>query len=66
MPLLTPQEVAELAETEILCVHRNLKPFGARRMDWREYGELKRLANIPPPRLSLLAPAPQNSTSWEQ
>ena len=59
VPLLTPQEVAELAETEILCVHRNLKPFRARRMDWREYEELKKLANIPPPRLSLLAPAPQ-------
>ena len=56
--LLTPQEVAELSETEILCVHRSLKPFRARRMDWREYEELKALAKIPAPGLPPLAPAP--------
>src|SRR3954451_25101652 len=55
--LLSPQEVAELSETEILCVHRNLKPFRARRMDWREYEELKQLTTIPPPPLQAL-PAP--------
>ena len=57
--LLSPQEVAELSETEILCVHRNLKPFRARRMDWREYDELKQLTKIPPPPLQALPAPPQ-------
>jgi type IV secretory pathway TraG/TraD family ATPase VirD4 len=57
--LLTPQEVAELSETEILCVHRNLKPFRARRMDWREYAELKTLVALPAPQLPTLQPAPR-------
>jgi type IV secretory pathway TraG/TraD family ATPase VirD4 len=57
VPLLSPQEIAELPETDILCVHRNLKPFRARRMDWREYKVLERFARIPSPRLQTL-PAP--------
>jgi type IV secretory pathway TraG/TraD family ATPase VirD4 len=57
--LLTPQEVAELSETEILCMHRNLKPFRARRMDWREYAALKALVQIEVPPLPKLPPAPR-------
>src|SRR5918912_4597263 len=52
--LLSPQEVAELSETEILCVHRNLKPFRARRMDWREYEALAALTKMPAPPLQAL------------
>jgi type IV secretory pathway TraG/TraD family ATPase VirD4 len=57
--LLSPQEVAELAETDILCVHRNLKPFRAHRMDWREYDALKKLTTIPSPPLQALPAPPQ-------
>ncbi|MBV9481640.1 MAG: type IV secretory system conjugative DNA transfer family protein [Acidobacteria bacterium] len=57
--LFTPQEVSELSETEILCVHRNLKPFRARRTDWREYDDLIALVKIPAPALATLAEAPQ-------
>jgi type IV secretory pathway TraG/TraD family ATPase VirD4 len=57
--LLTPQEVAELSETEILCLHRNLKPIRGHRMDWREYKDLKTLAHIQAPQLPALAPVPR-------
>jgi len=57
--LLSPQEVAELSETEILCVHRNLKPFRATRMDWREYEALAALTKLSAPLLQALPPPPQ-------
>jgi type IV secretion system protein VirD4 len=59
VPLLTPQEVSELSEYEILCLCRSYKPIRARRMDWREYGECNALATIPAPKLPELAEAPQ-------
>jgi hypothetical protein len=40
-------------------VHRNLKPFRARRMDWREYEKLKALVQIEAPQLPQLQPAPR-------
>ena len=56
--LMTPQEITELSENEILVVHRNLKPFRAKRMNWLNYPSLKRLGAIPPPEAKPLPPPP--------
>jgi type IV secretion system protein VirD4 len=58
VPLLSPQEITELSETEILCVHRNHKPFRAKRMDWRDFASLRQLGGLPPLAVPALAPAP--------
>jgi type IV secretory pathway TraG/TraD family ATPase VirD4 len=58
VPLLSPQEITELAETEILCVHRNRKPFRARRMDWRDFASLRQLGGLPAPEVPPLPPPP--------
>ena len=47
--LLTAQEISELDETQIIGFHHNLKPFLAKRMDWRDYPHLSKLRNIKPP-----------------
>jgi type IV secretion system protein VirD4 len=56
--LLTVQEITELSETAIIGIHRNLKPFRARRMDWRDYPHLAARTKLPPPELPQLPPAP--------
>jgi len=56
--LMTVQDITELSETEIIGIHRNLKPFRAKRMDWREYPHLNNRTTIPAPRLPQLPPAP--------
>jgi type IV secretory pathway TraG/TraD family ATPase VirD4 len=61
VPLMTVQDITELAETEIIGIHRNLKPFRAKRMDWRDYPHLVARTKISPPELSALPPAPQIS-----
>lgn len=56
--VLTPQEISELSKTDILCVHRDLKPFRAKRMDWRNYPQLVRQTKIPPPQLQTIPALP--------
>jgi type IV secretory pathway TraG/TraD family ATPase VirD4 len=56
VPLLTAQEIMQLADEEILCFHRRLPPFQIRRMDWRQHPALTERRNLPPPQLQ---PLPQ-------
>jgi type IV secretion system protein VirD4 len=58
VPLMTVQDITELSETEIIGIHRNLKPFRAKRMDWRQFPHLAARTKLPPPELPKLPPAP--------
>jgi type IV secretory pathway TraG/TraD family ATPase VirD4 len=58
VPLLTAQDISELDDTEIILLHRKLKPIRAKRTDWREYPELSDRTKIPPPLLSNLPKLP--------
>jgi type IV secretion system protein VirD4 len=58
VPLMTVQDITQLSETEIIGIHRNLKPFRARRMDWRDYPHLAARTKLLPPELRQLPPAP--------
>jgi type IV secretory pathway TraG/TraD family ATPase VirD4 len=57
--LMTVQDITELSETEIIGIHRNLKPFRAKRMDWRQFPHLAARTKLPPPPLPTLPPAPE-------
>jgi type IV secretory pathway TraG/TraD family ATPase VirD4 len=57
--LMTVQDITELSETEIIGIHRNLKPFRAKRMDWRQFPHLVARTEIAPPVLPTLPPAPE-------
>jgi type IV secretion system protein VirD4 len=59
VPLMTVQDITELSETEIIGVHRNLKPFRAKRMDWRQNPHLVERTKMPPPALPQLGPVPE-------
>lgn len=54
MPLLTAQEIKQLADEDILGFHRRLPPFRARRMDWRRFPLLVQRRRLPPPALPAL------------
>jgi type IV secretory pathway TraG/TraD family ATPase VirD4 len=41
VPLMTVQDITELTDTEIIGIHRNLTPFRAKRMDWRQFPTLE-------------------------
>ena len=58
VPLMTAQDISELDDTEIIVLHRKLKPIRATRMDWREYPKLLARTKIPLPcsRVSLRLP----------
>jgi hypothetical protein len=51
---LTVQDIAELADEEIIVLHRNRKPIRAKRMDWRNFPNVIRLATEPPVALPIL------------
>jgi type IV secretion system protein VirD4 len=61
VPLMTVQDITELSEIQIIGIHRNLKPFRAQRMDWRDYPHLLARTKIPPPELSALPPVSEIS-----
>src|SRR5215213_1989873 len=56
VPLVTVQDITELPETEILGIHRNLKPFRVERMDWRLFPNLVERTKLAPPQLPTLPP----------
>ena len=45
---------AELADEEIIVLHRNRKPIRAKRMDWRDFPQLARLTTEQPSVLPIL------------
>jgi type IV secretory pathway TraG/TraD family ATPase VirD4 len=57
--LMTVQDITELSETEIIGIHRNLKPFRAKRMDWRQFPNLATRTKIAAPVLPTLPPPPE-------
>ena len=52
--LMTVQDIAELADEEIIVLHRNRKPIRAKRMDWRDFPQLARLTTEQPSVLPIL------------
>jgi type IV secretion system protein VirD4 len=60
VPLMTIQDITQLSETEIIGVHRNLKPFRATRMDWRQFPHLVERTKLPPPELPYLEPVEES------
>jgi type IV secretory pathway TraG/TraD family ATPase VirD4 len=54
IPLITAQEIKQLRDEDIIGFHRQLPPFMAKRMDWRQFPVLRERQAIPPPELSLL------------
>jgi type IV secretory pathway TraG/TraD family ATPase VirD4 len=58
--LMTVQDITELSETEIIGVHRNLKPFRAKRMDWRQFPHLMERTKLSPPELPQLEPVSES------
>ena len=48
IPLMTAQEIMQMADTRVIARHRNLPPILARRGDWREFKLLIDRRNMPP------------------
>jgi type IV secretion system protein VirD4 len=54
IPLMTAQEIKQMPDEQIIGFHRQLPPFLATRMDWRQVPVLMERHMMPPPDLSLL------------
>ena len=54
IPLMTAQEIKQLADEDIIGFHQQLPPFLETRMDWRHFPLLKERQVMPPPALSPL------------
>jgi type IV secretion system protein VirD4 len=59
VPLVTLQDVTELDLEEVICFHRNVKPYRGKRIDMREYPELYKQTKLPPPLLPSLPNPPE-------
>jgi type IV secretion system protein VirD4 len=67
VPLLTAQEIKQMADTDVIGFHRSLPPFRARRMDWRRFPVLTSRRDIPPPELPALPPLEEAlpTSAWQ-
>ena len=54
VPLLTAQEIMQLADEDVIAFHRNIPPMRLKRMDWRNIKTLRVRHNIKPPALPVL------------
>jgi type IV secretory pathway TraG/TraD family ATPase VirD4 len=67
VPLVTPEELMGLKDEETMCFRRGLKPFYARRLDWRRFPLLKKRHSMPTP---VFVPSQEHShaltTVWEE
>jgi type IV secretion system protein VirD4 len=63
VPLLPSQDIAMLADTELLAFHRDNRPMRLSRLDWREHPTLAQRRAIPPPKLT---PLPQLDLSADR
>jgi type IV secretion system protein VirD4 len=54
IPLLAAQDIAKLADEEIIGFHRNLPPMRLHRCDWRKHSVLQKRRHIPSPELPTL------------
>ena len=48
IPLLTAQEIKQMPDEQVIGFHRQLPPFLATRMDWRQFPLLRERQAIPP------------------
>ena len=51
---MTAQEIKQMPDEQIIGFHRQLPPFLATRMDWRQFPVLRERHAMPPPELSVL------------
>ncbi len=51
---MTAQEIKQMPDEQIIGFHRQLPPFLAKRMDWRQFPVLQERHAMPPPALSVL------------
>ncbi len=68
VPLLTARNIMELEDEDIIGFYSNLKPFRAKRMDWRKCKTLIQRRGLPVPEilpLPPLAPLPEYDSSKE-
>jgi type IV secretion system protein VirD4 len=56
VPLLTPAEIRQLDDEDIVVFHHNLPPFRAKRMNWQEHAVLRQRVAMKPPVLQPLPP----------
>ncbi len=56
VPLLTARNIMELKDEDIIGFYSNLKPFRAKRMDWRKVDPLVKRTKLPVPKISPLPP----------
>ena len=54
IPLMTAQEIKQMADEDVIGFHRQLPPFLETRMDWRRFPILMERQAISPPELSVL------------
>jgi type IV secretion system protein VirD4 len=54
VPLMTAQEIQLLDDDDIIGFHRKLRPFRAKRMDWRCFPTIVQRKRLPCPELSVL------------
>ena len=68
VPLMTAQDIKQMADESLISFHRRLKPFQITRMDWRRFPILAQRQTIPPPKLYPL-PTHQDkepATIWQR
>jgi type IV secretion system protein VirD4 len=67
VPLVTPEELMGLKDEETMCFRRGLKPFYARRLDWRRFPLLATRHSMPTSPISVPAQASSRAltTLWE-
>jgi type IV secretion system protein VirD4 len=56
IPLMSAQEIMQMSDEEIIGFHRGLKPFQAKRIDWRRFPLIEHRQHVPPPPLPILPP----------
>jgi hypothetical protein len=55
-------EIKNIGNDEVLGFRSDLWPFRAKRLDWRDFPELKRRANLPPPEIPQLRALEEKAT----
>ena len=66
VPLLTAWDIRQLHDEHIIGFHRQLPPFKATRMDWRNIPVLAKRHGLPPPPLSPLPELTESPQSMQR